>query len=136
MAQSSGMIEIQGWISIATSIDGDQDYDKLPGALDEVKELIKPLNEPGQFFELKAFNFSQILFIGVHSNHDNGYSDEVLDVLIKIGKIAPASFGLVHARWPEHITDYNVYKIYRMARGKVSIEEDTLLSPCNPVIEE
>jgi len=47
----------------------------------------------------------------------------------------PGSWGVIYWRDDEG-EPRNAYRIMRIARGQVTWHDDTLLSPCNPVIED
>jgi len=127
----------QGWISISISPDADADcFDALKKAIHELEVFMRPQQMVNQLFEIKPFNLEQVLFIAGSHNHDVGYSDSIVEVLNKVAELAPASHGLVYIRWPEHPTLWNQYKVYKMARGKITMEDDPFFSPCNPLIED
>lgn len=130
------MIEFNGWVSIFNTTDGEGDSDMLESTVSQIKRLITPMKGFNQFFEVKGLNGTYTLWIGGSHNHDSGYSDSLLDLLNQIAHIAKGSYGVVHVRHPEHKLTYNEFKVYKIAKGKVTIEKDALLSPCNPVIED
>lgn len=130
------MIEVNGWVSIYTTTNGEEKPKVLENSILEINKLLKSFNIINQFFEIKLLNGSYTLFIGLNHNHDNGYSDSVYKLLSEIARIAIGSYGLVYLRLLEDDTNSNNYKIYKLAKGKVTIEVDELLSPCVPVIED
>ena len=130
------MVEFKGWISILNATDGEEQSDMLESTIVQIRTLLEPLKGFNQFFDLQALNGTYTLWIGGDHNHDSGYSDSLLALLNQISKIARGSYGVVYLRWPEDRISYNEFKIYRIAKGKVSIEEDKLLSPCTPIIED
>lgn len=125
----------QGWISIQTD-PNEEHFDELKKVIRELEIFMKPLQRANQLFEIKPFNLEQILFIAGSHNHDIGYSNSIVELLNKVAELAPASHGLVYVRWPEHPTLWNQYRVYKMARGKITIEDDPFFSPCSPVIED
>ena len=129
------MIEINGWVSIHITADGEEDPDKLKKVISIINRKIQDLAEFNQFFEIKSMNGASTLHIGLNHNHDNGYYKSVYQLLNDIGKIAPGSYGLVHVRNHEDISDFNKFKVLRIAKGIVTNEEDNLISPCSPIIE-
>lgn len=122
------MIEFNGWVIISFRENDDSN-------LLAIKNRIEELNIHNQKFELNDFNGNLTLTINGCHNHDNGYSEDIHDFLIQISKIAKDSYGLIYIRLPEHIMKFNEFIIYKLAKGNVSIQEDKLLSPCNPIIE-
>lgn len=130
------MIEATGWININISLNDDEhDSKDLYNIVEKIKNFLTPENIFNQVFEIKDLNGNYILFIGLNHNHDNGYSDLILKIISKIGKIASGSYGIVHIRNHDDYKSSNNYKILKLARGKVKIEEDKLISPCRPIIE-
>lgn len=128
------MIEINGWISINFSTDGEVGMpDRV---ILEITRTIDALTEYNQFFKLSSLNGSHFLSIGLYHNHDVGYSDLVYNLLIDICKLAPGTYGIVYIRNDEDVDNYNKFKILKIAKGQLSVEEDHLLSPCNPIIED
>ncbi len=69
-----------------------------------------------------------------HSHQANPY----IEFFHFIGKIAPASYGILYLRDDEGTSNRNPNRFFvlRMARGQVEELEDTLLSPCVPLIED
>ncbi|CAL2090195.1 Imm7 family immunity protein [Tenacibaculum sp. 190524A02b] len=128
------MIEINGWITICVTADGEEDTSELNIVVQKIEKIITPLMILNQIFEIKALNGVYTLFIGLNHNHDNNYSNSVYRLLCEIGDIAIGSYGLVYIR--NHEVDFNRFKVLRLSKGNVTFEEDKLLSPCNPVIED
>lgn len=122
------MIEINGWVTIGVTDDGEDTRDQL-------SKVIDPMLGFNQILELKNLNGINTLFIGINHNHDNGCFESVKNLLIEIGKLAFGSYGLLHYRFPEDKLNCNKFGVLKLAKGKVTTEEDKLLSPCNPIIE-
>lgn len=129
------MIEINGWVSIHITADGEEDSDKLKEVISIINRKIQDIAAFNQFFEIKAMNGCYTLYIGLNHNHDNGYYDSIHQLSNDIGKIAPGSYGLIYVRNDEDFSDFNKFKVLRIAKGVVTNEEDNLISPCSPIIE-
>ncbi len=71
---------------------------------------------------------------GAH-NHTLTYLDDLMELFKTIGEKAPGSFGLLYVRLSEDPVYWNKYKVFRLAKGVLTEHEDTLLSPCSPIIE-
>ncbi len=128
------MIEINGWISINFSTDGEVE---LPSeVILEITQAVDALTDFNQFFKISSLNGLHFLSVGLCHNLDAGYSDLIYKLLTDICKRAPGTYGIVYIRNDEDVHDYNKFKVLKVARGKVSTEEDRLLSPCNPTIED
>jgi hypothetical protein len=129
------MIEINGWVSIHITTDGEEESDTLKEVINELNQYIQLLAGFNQFFEIKPLNGFYTLFVGLNHNHDNGYYDLVHQLLNEIGTQAPGSYGVVYVRNHEDNFDFNKFKVLKIARGIVTEEDDKLISPCNPIIE-
>lgn len=130
------MIEINGWVTIYTTTDGEGKADELSRIIRQIDKLITPFEILNQILEIKTLNGIPTLFIGINHNHDNGHSDSIHKLLCEIGNIAIGSYGIIHMRYHEDEIDFNTFKILKLAKGRVTIEDDKLLSPCNPIIED
>jgi hypothetical protein len=130
------MIELIGWLNIQFSTDGEHNFTVEKGIISQIYDLIKPLNGFNHNYELKCINGNNYLYIGINHNHDNEYLDEVKSVFSKIAKLAIGSYGLVYLRQPEDELYFNEFKVIKLNKGEVTIQEDSYLSPCNPKIED
>jgi len=130
------MIEINGWISIHITTDGEDNSEKYRNAIEKIDGIVQPLKGFNQFFKIEALNGFYTLFIGLNHNHDNGYNDLILNLSNKVCNIAPGSYGILYIRNDEDKSNFNKFKVLKIAKGKVTIEEDRYISPCNPVIED
>ncbi len=130
------MIEFNGWISISSSVDGEHTNEEYAFLQKFTTDLVKQFQELNQVFEVKNLNGEIVLITSGRHNHDNGRINSIKELLEIIGQKAIGSYGLIFYRLSEHPTEYNQFNVLRLARGKVSEYIDTLLSPCNPVIEE
>ena len=130
------MIMFNGWLHILEGTSGEEEREETIAVVEKVKNLINPLNRSNEFFHLSSNNGEFMLHIGGSHNHDVRYSEELKYLVQKIGQVAPGSYGLLYIRLPEDQQYWNEYLVYKLAKGKLTIEQDTLLSPCNPVIED
>lgn len=130
------MIEITGWINITSSFDGEHEIHEDETNVKKIKSTLASEIIFFQVFNIKNLNGSYVLFIGLNHNHDNGYSDLIVDILNKISKMAIGSYGLVYLRNQDEFMDSNKYKILKLAKGKISVIDDEILSPCKPIIED
>ena len=53
-----------------------------------------------------------------------------------LGKIAEGSYGLLYIWNDEDSRNYNSFIVHRLARGKVQILQDAMLSPVVPILED
>ena len=129
------MIEVNGWVTIHITTDGEEDPDELKNVVDVINRKIQQLKEFNGFFEIKSMNGLYTLYFGLNHNHDNGYSNLIRQLLNDIGKLAPGSYGLAYIRNHEDSSDSNKFKVLKVAKGIVTNENDRFISPCNPIIE-
>lgn len=132
------MIEFNGWISVG--LDSVFDGRSMVVDLKQFEETMKPLivgfNMDNQFIELRRMNGLFVYFIGGAHNHRLNYLESVIEIYEKIAELAPSSFGLLYVRFPDDEVYWNKYRVFRLAKGLITEQEDTLLSPCDPVIED
>jgi len=129
------MILFNGWIEISDN-PSEMDFDKMNNSIiPKIEEMIKTHQYDNQSIELKRYNYAYFLIIGGGHNHDVGYSSDLKRLMIDIGELTPGSYGIVYVRFPEDDKLYNEFQVYKLAKGKFSIEKDTYLSPCVPIIE-
>ena len=127
------MFEYHGWVKIREGSNASEDNsDLLRRNCKEIATAIKTYNDDMGILELYDLNSSPYVRFDGERNH---YRPWVLDLFIKIGEIAKGSHGLLYIRDDESSEFNNEFQAWRMARGKVSLIKDTLLSPCDPVIE-
>jgi len=130
------MIEFNGWITVYSDSDELDVIVQDKKLITDLENILHEFKAQNQFCEIKMINGFVNLFVGGRHNHDNGYSDDLLKVLQEICEIASESFGIIYVRWPEDEISWNQYKVYQIAKGKITIKDDVYLSPCNPVIED
>lgn len=128
------MIVIRGWIDIHFT---DEEYFGTPSGkqlLSELEEYLTSIEGVGSLFNLKHINYDTCLSIFASYNRERGYIPIIQEVMERVGKMASESYGLVYIHQPEHLDLYDKFMVYKLAKGKVSIEEDSLLSPCSEKI--
>lgn len=128
------MIDCIGWIYIGcddeTSFNiGDREIIK------QIDNFLIPFRQINQVFNIIPINYTHYLQIALGHNKDIGYSQMIFDIMVEVGKLAKESHGLVYIHLSDHPTHWDEYIVYKMAVGKVTIEKDTLLSPCSLIID-
>jgi len=139
MNDYNGMVDYNGWIKIHMHYDDDDvvfNGSDLKRFLEEMEPLESSFNNIfNRFIEYIPVNgMSGYHIYGAH-NHNLNYFDDLMELYKTIGKKAPGSFGLLYVRLPEHPVYWNQYRVFRLANGILTGHEDTLLSPCRPIIE-
>ncbi|MBS1774395.1 MAG: hypothetical protein JST82_16175 [Bacteroidetes bacterium] len=132
--RAKSMVCFFGWIVLHMddSDSVEQDETEMFFALEA---LLLPYKKYFQTCEIKQQNFINTLHVSSVHNHDNGYSDDVINLFREVGKIARGSYGLLYLRLPEDSELNNKFLVYRLAKGILTEHDDNLLSPCAPVIE-
>lgn len=126
------MILIIGWIEIVFTehqIDAGNEY-----LIDHISGLAQQMSGFNQEIIVRTINGSYYLTIVLNHNHDNYYTNDILDLINYIGNVAGESYGIIHVR-DINSADSNSFTIWRLAKSVVSIIPDILLSPCDPTIE-
>lgn len=130
------MIEINGWISLLNDTDGEGSIREFEKKIPLIKEILNIHDSVyNQFCKLVPLNGSYYIYIGINHNHEGDSLIEIRKIISKISSHAIGSYGLLYYRLHDG-ENYNKFKILRLSKGKVTIEEDSLLSPCNPLIED
>lgn len=127
------MFEYHGWVTVwegsseseDNSVLREQNCLEIRNAIDQHKDNMSRI-------ELYYQNGSPYVRFDGDRNH---YQSWVLDLFVKIGRIAKGSHGLLYIRDDENPEYENEFQVWRMARGEAIQIKDTLLSPCDPVIE-
>lgn len=101
------MVEVHGWITLR-----------------ETYKLVE--DENGEYF----IEFSR------YANHRSGDVMDLLSLFETVGRIAEGSYGLLYMHDDEDREHYNDFVVYRLARGRVTVFQDSFLSPLIPVVED
>ncbi|WP_410611889.1 Imm7 family immunity protein [Amycolatopsis sp. lyj-109] len=62
--------------------------------------------------------------------------DEIRTLVAKVGRLAPGSYGLLYVHDDEHPEHRLSFRVFRLARGRVTEHADHLLSPVIPTLED
>jgi hypothetical protein len=135
------MIEFNGWVKLAFSTDGESEATaEAAAALHTLTELVGVVNQTrtwGSFPLIEARNGYAYLHLAGAANRLGVDWHETLHLLHQAARLFPGAYGTVYLRDDEDpLGQDNGFYVYVVRRGVVSCVLDTLLSPCNPVIEE
>ena len=127
------MVEIHGWITIRETYEV-TDEENFEMILKQVKVELEKLNycDP----QIKWINGECFIEFLSCTNHMSLDVKELLSFFGIVGKVAKGSYGLLYIHNDEDEDNYNSFMVYRLARGKVEIYQDDLLSPIVPTIED
>ncbi|WP_225728934.1 MULTISPECIES: Imm7 family immunity protein [unclassified Nocardia] len=127
------MFEYHGWISLRATAAAVDDEPPLP--LAEIEVLVGELSGYA-LMDLRAMNGNHYVHMGGHPNHRGIHGDRLITMFRRIGELAPGSYGLLYVRDDEDPHHPTEFRVYRMVRGAVTEQADTLLSPVIPVLED
>ncbi|GAA4621045.1 immunity 7 family protein [Actinoallomurus vinaceus] len=126
------MFEYHGWVNIREST-GDDDGELLHAMVDRIRELLAGVEDDAAMLDLRWMNGEPYLHFAGMRNHRN---PRVIDLLQRVGRVAPGSFGLLYIWDDEDPGRENEFRVFRLVRGVVTEHSDTLLSPCMPTVED
>ena len=102
--------------------------------LKQVNDELEKLNYCN--LNIKRINGECFIELLSCTNHMSLDVMELLSFFEIVGKVAKGSYGLLYMHNNEDEDNYNSFMVYRLARGKVKIYQDDLLSPVVPTIED
>lgn len=130
------MIETHGWISIALSTDGESE-DNLLDAIRPLISMIATISSEQNMVDIRPVNGRYFINILNHPNHKGEDFDNIMMLINYIASTYKGSYGIVYIRDDENaLGNDNEFIVYKLIRGKIYIEKDFYLSPCNPIIED
>ncbi|KQT27026.1 hypothetical protein ASG22_20435 [Chryseobacterium sp. Leaf405] len=128
------MFDYKGWLTLSYD-PYEEDAIKLKEQISDLNEHIINLNNNAQFAKVINCNENYTLSLIGTLNHENGMINELKQLLNFIGKILPGTYGVIYYRDQDGL-NYNSYIVLRLAKSKVEILSDYILSPCIPTIED
>ena len=130
------MIEYYGWVNILDDV-CESDSTKLHKIVEEIRHIIEEIRFDYRILELKWMNGNCILCTAGSSNHRTKDVVDIIKLFETISTKAQGAYGLLYIFDDEDDGGTSdEFKVFRIAKGKVSIEKDHLLSPCNATIFE
>lgn len=130
------MVEFHGWVSILDNA-YETNFEKLQEVIKRITYKINAIKGDNQIFELKAINGKYMLAIAGFTNHKSSDVYEVLEFYNEIPKLAPGSYGLLYIHDDEDKSGKDdMFRVWKITKGQLIIEDDKLLSPCSEVIDE
>ena len=122
------MVEIHGWITIRETYEATDE--------ENFEMILKQVNDELENLNIKRINGECFIELLSCTNHMSLDVMELLSFFEIVGKVAKGSYGLLYMHNNEDEDNYNSFMVYRLARGKVKIYQDDLLSPVLPTIED
>ncbi|MEC0123258.1 Imm7 family immunity protein [Paenibacillus pabuli] len=130
------MYEYHGWATIRESASFEEDEDQYDLVIQQLKEYVQELDWPSGVLDLRAVNGDFQLWIAGLNNHKPASKYDPTEVLKKVGKIAPGSYGVLYVRDSDDLELSNQFKVYSLIRGEIEEHHDPFLSPFIPKIED
>jgi hypothetical protein len=127
------MYEYHGWVSLRATAEAIDDEPEL--RLAEIRRLVDEMGPYG-LMDLRPLNGHYVVHMGGMPNHRGGRGPALIDLLTKIGQLAPGSYGLLHVWDDEHPEQMNEFRVFRLIRGVVTEHADPFLSPAIPTLED
>ncbi|GLY38139.1 hypothetical protein Amsp01_041630 [Amycolatopsis sp. NBRC 101858] len=127
------MFEYHGWITLRATAEALDD--ESPLRLDEIRALVDGLADYA-LMDLQPMNGTDYIHLGGSPNRRGQHGAEVIDLFAKVGQLAPGSYGLLYVHDDEHPEHRLSFRVFRLARGRVTEHTDDLLSPVIPTLED
>jgi hypothetical protein len=132
------MYEFHGWMTLRETYENrDTDEKVIESIVQEIKLHIKNINWKHGLIDIRPINVEIYLWMVGASNHKPSGIYSPVDFYEYIAKVAPGSYGLLYVLDDEDMANdnYNNFKVYVLARGKLTERKDPFLSPFIPTVE-
>jgi Immunity protein 7 len=133
------MFEFHGWATIRVAGDNDEAETCSIGCgpeFDALKRLRAAVNVAHD--EFCSFDTHRtgngLIVLSVHGLRNHPYQP-VIELFRWVAVELPDSYGLLYIHDDEALNREDSFSVYRVARGKLNLFDDVLLSPCIPTIE-
>ncbi|SMF90177.1 Immunity protein 7 [Paenibacillus uliginis N3/975] len=130
------MYEYHGWATIRESSSFEDDDEKYSLIVQEIRKYFDGLEWPSGVLDLRAVNGDYQVWIAGLNNHKPVTKHNPIEVLRKVGELAPGSYGVLYVRDSDDAELFNEFKIYTLIRGEIMDHNDPFLSPFIPKIED
>jgi hypothetical protein len=127
------MVEYHGWITLRDS-PSEGDERRTDELAHRLERSVARLQSEHRVLGMKVINANHVMWMAGYTNHWSADIEEILRLLSEVADKAPGSYGLLYV-WNDESDPENAFQVWRIAKGKVTEHEDTLLSPCIPTIE-
>lgn len=127
------MVEVHSWITLRETYKVVDD-DNIEALIKQINDEIEKIEYPQ--IQIKVNNGNYYIEFSVYTNHMSSDINDLIVFFGTVGKIAEGSYGLLYIRNDEDSHNYNSFIIHRLARGKVQILQDAMLSPVVPILED
>jgi hypothetical protein len=131
------MYEFHAWFGLAETT-SEADVGGLARAIEDMRPILGWFVLPQSMAEVRTLNGEYFVWVNGLQNRPREQEGALDDLLSFLAKRLPGSWGLVYDRsddWSEPPLA-NAFRVRALARGSISVREDTLLSPLRPTIED
>lgn len=128
------MLEYHGWITLHDS-PGEGDPDQTYRLACEIERSIAHIRAENRVLDTRVMNGNHAVWTAGYTNHWSTDIEQIIGLFREVADKAPGSYGLLYV-WNDEFGDGNAFQVWRLAKGKLTEHEDTLLSPCIPTIED
>ena len=101
--------------------------------LAELRRYLDGINRSSSLWTLRSYNGVESFQISGQHNHR---SDYVIDIFRWIAEHGPGSYGLLYVSDDEDAHHSEVFRVWRLARGELTVHDDPFLSPRIPTLED
>ncbi|MBT2765374.1 Imm7 family immunity protein [Paenibacillus sp. ISL-20] len=130
------MYEYHGWATIRESSSFEDDEEKYSFIVQDIRKYFDEIEWPSGVLDLRAVNGDYQVWIAGLNNHKPVTKNNPIEVLRKIGELAPGSYGVLYIRDSDDAELFNEFKVYTLIRGEIMEHNDPFLSPFIPKIED
>lgn len=130
------MYEYHGWATIRESSSFKDDEEKYSFIVQDIRKYFDEIEWPSGVLDLRAVNGDYQVWISGLNNHKPVTKHNPIEVLRKIGELAPGSYGVLYIRDSDDAELFNEFKVYTLIRGEIMEHNDPFLSPFIPKIED
>lgn len=127
------MVEVHGWITLRETYRVVDDED-MEGILERIRKVIADSAYPS--LQIQVNNGEYFIEFSRYTNHLSSDVTGLLSSFEIVGRIAKGSYGLLYMHNDEDSKHGNEFVVYRLARGRVTVFQDSFLSPLIPAVED
>lgn len=132
------MFEFHGWAVVRVEERDEESIRQIGGredqAIKRVRAAVNEIHDEFSCFEVRRTGNGQIMLVA-HGLRNHRY-EPVLELFRWLAGELPESYGLLYVHDDEHPVYGNEFRVGRLARGKFTEHDDSLLSPYVPTVEK
>jgi hypothetical protein len=134
------MYEFHGWATIRAifeNVDIDNEEQIMNIVVNKIKQHIGELNWQHGVLDIRAINAEFHVWTSGNHNHKPTGEYCPIEFFKYIAQIAPGSYGILYVLDDEDLINDNdnYFKVFVLAKGKITEHRDSYLSPFIPTVE-